>query len=133
MAAIQRREVRVVEVDTTAPSPFAGSLLFGYIAAFMYEGDAPLAERRAQALSLDRSVLAELLGHEELRELIDAEALSELEVELQRLEGERKIDGPDDLHDALRSLGDLSFEEVAARAVEGSDVAAWLAELSASH
>ena len=62
MAEVQRREVRVVEVDTPMPSPFASSLLFGYVAAFMYEGDAPLAERRAQALSLDRAVLAELLG-----------------------------------------------------------------------
>ncbi len=71
MAEVQRREVRVVEVDTPMPSPFASSLLFGYVAAFMYEGDAPLAERRAQALSLDRAVLAELMGRDELRELID--------------------------------------------------------------
>src|SRR5204863_3747798 len=100
MAAIRRREVRVVEVDTQAPSPFASSLLFGYVAAFMYEGDAPLAERRAQALSLDRSILAELLGREELRELVDGAALAEVELEVQLLTDDRKIRNADALHDA---------------------------------
>jgi len=129
MAAVGRREVRVVEVDTPFPSPFASSLQFGYVAAFMYEGDAPLAERRAQALSLDRSILAELLGREELRDLIDQAALAELELELQLLTPERKARGPDGLHDALRLLGDLSAEEAAARAVDPGAAPAWLAEL----
>jgi ATP-dependent Lhr-like helicase len=129
MAAVARREVRVVEVDTPFPSPFASSLQFGYVAAFMYEGDAPLAERRAQALSLDRSVLAELLGREELRDLIDQAALAELELELQLLTPERKARGPDGLHDALRLLGDLSVAEAAARSADPAATPAWLAEL----
>ena len=105
MGAIRRREIRVVEVDTPFPSPFASSLQFGYVAAFMYEGDAPLAERRAQALSLDRSVLAELLGREELRELIDPAALADLELEVQHLTEDRKARDADALHDLLLRLG----------------------------
>jgi ATP-dependent Lhr-like helicase len=132
MAAVRRREVRVVEVETPGPSPFATSLTFGYVAAFMYEGDAPLAERRAQALSLDRAILAELLGRAELRELIDQEALAGLELELQRLTEDRKAAGPDDLHDALRALGDLSTEEAAARARNPAEAERWLGELEAS-
>jgi ATP-dependent helicase Lhr and Lhr-like helicase len=132
MAQVASREVRVVEVDTPSPSPFASSLQFGYVAAFMYEGDAPLAERRAQALSLDRSVLAELLGREELRDLIDQAALADLELELQLLTPERKVRDPDGLHDALRLLGDLSVEEAAARAADPPAVPGWLAELEGS-
>ncbi len=132
MAAIARREVRVVEVDTPFPSPFASSLQFGYVAAFMYDGDAPLAERRAQALSLDRSILAELLGREELRDLIDPAALGDLELELQLLTSERKVANPDGLHDALRLLGDLTVDEVAARAADPAAAAGWLAELQAT-
>jgi len=132
MASVARREVRVVEVDTPFPSPFASSLQFGYVAAFMYEGDAPLAERRAQALSLDRSILAELLGREELRDLIDPAALADLELELQLLTADRKVSGPDALHDALRMLGDLSVDEAAARAGDPEAVGGWLAELEAS-
>jgi ATP-dependent Lhr-like helicase len=132
MAAIARREVRVVDVDTPFPSPFASSLQFGYVAAFMYDGDAPLAERRAQALSLDRSILAELLGREELRDLIDPAALADLELDLQLLSPERKVAGPDALHDALRLLGDLTVDEVAARAADPAAAASWLAELEAS-
>ena len=115
LQAIERREIRVVEVDTSMPSPFASSLQFGYIAAFMYEGDAPLAERRAQALSLDRQVLAELLGTAELRELVDPGALADLELDLQRLSPDRRIRDADDLHDALRVLGDLTEDEASAR------------------
>src|SRR6266498_3175082 len=132
MASVARREVRVVEVDTPFPSPFASSLQFGYVAAFMYEGDAPLAERRAQALSLDRSILAELLGREELRDLIDPAALADLELELQLLTADRKVSGPDALHDALRMLGELSVDEAAARAGDPEAVGGWLAELEAS-
>ena len=129
MAALQRREVRIVEVDTPSPSPFASSLQFGFVSAFMYEGDAPLAERRAQALSLDRSLLAEITGHEELRELIDEAALADIELELQMLAENRKVKDPDGLHDALRSLGDLSTAEAAARAVTPNDVPRWLEQL----
>jgi ATP-dependent helicase Lhr and Lhr-like helicase len=132
MASIARREVRVVVVDTPFPSPFASSLQFGYVAAFMYEGDVPLAERRAQALSLDRSVLAELLGREELRDLIDPAALADLELELQLLAPDRKVSGPDAMHDALRLLGDLSVDEAAARAEDLEAVAGWLGELEAT-
>ncbi|MBI4260297.1 MAG: DEAD/DEAH box helicase [Actinobacteria bacterium] len=129
MAALERREVRMVEVDTPVPSPFATSLLFGYVAAFLYEGDAPLAERRAQALSLDRRVLAELLGQAEFRELIDPEVLAELELELQRVAEDRRVRDADDLHDALRFLGDLSEAEVAVRAADPAAARGWLAEL----
>ncbi|HEX6674073.1 MAG TPA: DEAD/DEAH box helicase [Actinomycetes bacterium] len=129
MAAVRSREVRVVEVDTPFPSPFASSLQFGYVAAFMYEGDAPLGERRAQALSLDRRVLAELLGREELRDLVDQAALAELELELQLLAPNRKVRGADDLHDALRLIGDLTVDEASARAVDPAAVPGWLAEL----
>jgi ATP-dependent Lhr-like helicase len=129
MSAIARREIKVVEVETPVPSPFAASLQFGYISSFMYEGDAPLAERRAQALSLDRSLLAELMGRDELRELIDPAALETLELELQLLTEDRKARDIDALHDALRSLGDLSRDEVAARTVRGAPWEAWLGEL----
>jgi ATP-dependent Lhr-like helicase len=125
MADVAARKVRLVEVETSQPSPFARSLLFGYIGAFMYEGDAPLAERRAQALSLDSTLLAELLGQAELRELIDVEALAEVEVELQRLTPDWRPRGPDEVADLLRVLGDLTTAE----AVERGATPTWLAEL----
>ncbi|MEA2516242.1 MAG: ATP-dependent helicase Lhr and Lhr-like helicase [Actinomycetota bacterium] len=131
MSALQRREIRVVEVDTPSPSPFASSLQFGFVSAFMYEGDAPLAERRAQALSLDRSLLAEIMGHEELRELIDDHALGEIELELQMLSDNRKIKDKDGLHDAFRSLGDLTVAEVKPRCLSPHQVQGWLEELEA--
>ena len=87
MRDVRSRRVRVVDVQTESASPFAQSLLFGYVGQFLYEGDAPLAERRAQALALDTGLLAELLGRSELRELLDAEAMAEVEAELQRLPG----------------------------------------------
>ncbi len=115
MTDIAARKVRLVEVETQTPSPFARSLLFGYIGAFMYEGDSPLAERRAQALSLDSSLLAELLGQAELRELIDADALAEVESEVQRLAPDRHVKDLEGVADLLRVLGDLTTEEVIAR------------------
>jgi ATP-dependent helicase Lhr and Lhr-like helicase len=115
MRDVEARRVRVVEVETPTPSPFARSLMFGYIGAFLYEGDAPLAERRAAALSLDSSLLAELLGQAELRELIDADALAEIEAELQRLTPERAVRDADGLHDLLRVVGDLTTAEAVAR------------------
>ncbi|MET0772162.1 MAG: DEAD/DEAH box helicase [Candidatus Limnocylindrales bacterium] len=137
LAAIERREVRVVSVETQRASPFASSLLFDYIASYMYEGDAPLADRRAQALTLDRDLLRELLGAEELRELFDADALAELELELQALTTERAAGSVDQVHDLLRGLGDLSTEEVRDR-VRGADpdgrwraASEWLGALAA--
>jgi ATP-dependent Lhr-like helicase len=115
MTAVRARTVRVVSVDTTSPSPFAQSLAFQYVANFLYEGDAPLAERRAQALTLDREMLAELLGAEELRELIHPEALDALEADLQILDERRWARDPDEAHDLLRRLGDLSAPELRAR------------------
>ena len=85
LRGLHTRELSLVEVETPRSSPFASSLLFDYVATYMYEGDTPNAERRAAALSLDRELLAELLGQEELRDLIDAEALAEVEADLQRL------------------------------------------------
>ncbi len=131
MEEIARREVRVVEVETAIPSPFASSLQFGYVSAFLYEGDAPLAERRAQALSLDRSLLSELLGRDELRELIDEESLTTLERELQHLTQERKARHADDVHDILRDLGDLDCAELAARCAAAS-LKGIMAELTSS-
>ncbi len=124
---IRSREVRVDEVVTTSASPFARSLVFAFVAAYLYEGDAPLAERRAQALALDRNLLRELLGEEELRELLDAEVIAELERELQHLTEERRVQHADHLHDLLRRLGALDEAEVALR-VQG-DAAALLSEL----
>ncbi|CAN5648605.1 hypothetical protein BH23CHL8_BH23CHL8_11180 [soil metagenome] len=120
LGAIERREIRVVSVETPRASPFASSLLFDYIATYMYEGDAPLLDRRAQALALDRDLLRELLGAEELRELLDAGALGELELELQGLVPERAAGSADAVHDMLRRVGDLTSAEVASR-VRGTD------------
>ena len=126
LARVRAREVRVVQADTDRASPFAGSLLFDYVGAFLYEGDAPLAERRAQALTLDRELLAELLGAEELRELLDPEAIEHTELELQGLLPERFPRDADEAHDLLARLGDLAAEEAAARGVS----AEWLDELA---
>jgi ATP-dependent helicase Lhr and Lhr-like helicase len=115
LGGIRTREIRVAAVDTERASPFAASLLFDYVGQFIYEGDAPLAERRAQALTLDRELLAELLGSEELRELLDPDAVAELELELQGLKPERWPRDADEAHDLLARLGDLSPEELAAR------------------
>jgi ATP-dependent Lhr-like helicase len=126
MRGVRSREVRAVVVDTDRSSPFASSLLFDYIGQYLYEGDAPLAERRAQALTLDRELLAELLGTEELRELLDPAAIATLELELQGLgEGRRPRDA-DEAADLLRRLGDLSRPEAEARGVP----AGWLADLA---
>src|SRR5205814_7611787 len=122
---IRSREVRVVAVDTERASPFASSMLFAYVADFMYEGDAPLAERRAQALTLDRELLAELLGSEDLRELLDPEAIAQVELELQGLLSERFPRDADEAHDLLVRLGDLSDAEAAARGISEE----WLGEL----
>ena len=129
LGSIRSRKIRVVSVETRSASPFASSLMFDYLGSFMYEGDAPLAERRAQALALDRDLLAELLGTEELRELIDPEAVADLELELQALADARRARTVDGVADLLRRLGDLRTDEVAARTVEDLDAAAALADL----
>jgi len=115
MRKIRERAIRVVVADTEKPSPFAGSLLFRYVANFIYDGDAPLAERRAQALAIDQAQLRELLGEPELRELLDADALDQLEIELQHLDERHKAKSVDGVHDLLLRIGDLSDEEMAAR------------------
>jgi ATP-dependent Lhr-like helicase len=127
MADLRSRTTRLVAVDTDRASPFAQSLLFRWIAVYMYEGDAPLAERRAAALSLDRDLLRELLGTEELRELLDPRALDDVELSLQRLTRERAARGPDGVHDLLRDLGPLRDDEIAARS--DGDARAWLETL----
>ncbi len=126
---IAAREVRFVEVTTDTASPFASSLLFGYVGAFMYEGDAPLAERRAAALSLDPALLAELLGTIELRELLDPEVVTETERMLQRLVPDRAARGEEGVADLLRELGPLTSAEVAERVDDETDAATALASL----
>ncbi len=128
MGDIEARRVRLVEVTTPEPSPFARSLLFGYVAQFLYEGDSPLAERRAAALSLDSRLLAELLGQAELRELLDAEVLTELERELQWLTEDRRVKDAEGVADLLRLLGPLTGAELAER---GADPR-WAEELTAA-
>jgi ATP-dependent Lhr-like helicase len=132
LGGVARREIEVREVETVAASPFAGSLLFDYLAAYMYEGDAPLAERRAGALALDRVLLRELLGQEELRDLIDPAALADLELALQSLITERAARSADQLHDLLRRLGDLTVDEVAARVSDSDAASEWLSVLEGS-
>ncbi len=124
LAAIRSRQIRVVSVQTQTASPFASGLLFNWVIAYMYEGDAPLAERRAQALALDRELLAELLGVDELRELLDPAAIADLELDLQALTGGRRVRTVDGVHDLLRRLGDLRGDEVAARVDLGQPEAA---------
>lgn len=131
MTGIAQRRVRVLEVETPRPSPFAASLLFGYVGAFMYEGDSPLAERRAAALSLDSTLLAELLGRVELRDLLDPEIIAATGRQLQHLSPDRAARDAEAVADLLRLLGPLTEEEVAARA-GGADVGGWLEGLRAA-
>jgi len=120
--SIGDRSIRLVETTTTSPSPYARDLLFGYVGAFMYEGDSPLAERRAAALSVDPALLSELLGKVEMRELLDPEIMAQFEREAQRLDPERRARGLEGVADLLRMLGPLDAEEVAVR-LDPSDVA----------
>ncbi len=130
MRRVQRREVGIHDVDTHQPSPYARSLLFGYVAQFVYEGDSPIAERRAAALALDQGLLAELLGRAELRELLDPEVLAEIEATLQRTHAERRVRDAEGVADLLRWLGPLTTDEVVARSVEGGAATDWLAALA---
>ncbi len=130
LGAVARREIRVVTVDTASPSPFAASVLYSYVVNFMYEGDAPVAERRAQALTVDPAQLRELLGEAELRELLDPAVVETCELALQHLTPERAARHVDHLHDLLLHLGDLTHGELAARCAEAA--APWLDALRAA-
>ena len=125
MTRIAQRRVRLVEVETPTPSPLAASLLFGYVGAFMYEGDSPLAERRAAALSLDTALLAELLGRVELRELLDPDVVAATTRQLQHLADDRRARDAEGVADLLRLLGPLTEDEITARCT-ASDVRPWL-------
>jgi ATP-dependent Lhr-like helicase len=131
LAQLHRREISLIEVETPTASPFASSLLFDYVATYMYEGDTPNAERRAAALSLDRDLLRELLGQEELRDLIDPAALQQVEGDLQFLSPIRQAGTRDALHDIMRAIGDLGSAEAAMRVLGDVDSDAMLRELRA--
>jgi ATP-dependent Lhr-like helicase len=131
LAKIGRGEIRVTMLESPKPSPFAASLLFSYVANYIYDGDAPLAERRAQALSIDQSRLEELLGDTDLRELLDPVAIEEVQSRLQMLDEEYHARHEDGIHDMLLRLGDLTAEEIAARTSE-ADVEGGLARLAAA-
>ncbi|WP_422774850.1 ATP-dependent helicase [Plantactinospora sp. WMMC1484] len=128
MREVAARRVRLVEVETPRPSPFARSLLFGYVGAFLYEGDAPLAERRAAALALDSALLGELLGRVDLRELLDPAVVAETERQLRWLTEQRRPRDAEDVVELLRVLGDLSDAELAERGV----VPEWLTGLASA-
>jgi len=129
LRGLHTRELSLVEAETSRASPFASSLLFDYVATYMYEGDTPNAERRAAALSLDRDLLAELLGQEELRELISPEALAEVEADLQRMSDRTRAANADGMHDVLRAIGDLTVTEAQARCIEAVSANRMLARL----
>jgi ATP-dependent Lhr-like helicase len=131
LRGLHTRELSLVEAETQRASPFASSLLFDYVATYMYEGDTPNAERRAAALSLDRDLLRELLGQEELRDLIDPDALAEVEADLQRLSERTQATNADSLHDVLRAVGDLTAEEAQARSLDAVSALRMLGELEA--
>jgi ATP-dependent helicase Lhr and Lhr-like helicase len=126
---LHSRQLSLVEVETPTASPFASSLLFDYVATYMYEGDTPNAERRAAALALDRDLLRELLGQEELRELIDPEALEEVEAQLQHRAEAGRAGDRDALQQILRTLGDLTLEECEERVAEGYSAKSMLEKL----
>jgi len=128
MGDVATGRLRVVETTTVAPSPFARSLMFGYVAAFLYEGDSPLAERRAAALALDSTILAELLGRAELRDLLDERVIEQTEDELQRLTADRMARDVEGVADLLRLIGPLTTQEAEARTTE--PVTPWLVQLA---
>ena len=127
---IERGTIRVTSVESAKPSPYASALLFSYIANYIYEGDAPLAERRAQALAIDQSQLEQILGTTDFRELLDRGAMDEVEAQLQSLDPEYHARHADGVHDLLLKLGDLTEEEIRARAT--AEAAGAFAELERS-
>ncbi|WP_179794038.1 ATP-dependent helicase [Actinomycetospora corticicola] len=128
MRDVRSRAVQVVDVATPSASPFARTLMFGYVGMFLYEMDAPLAERRAAALSLDSTLLAELLGSEAIRELLDVDVLAEVESGLQRTDPERHVRDAEGTADLLRFVGDLTTAEAATRGVREE----WLESLESA-
>lgn len=124
---LRQRRTRLDPVETPSPSPFARNLVYAFVATWLYEGDAPLAERRVHALSIDRALLKELLGTDELRDLLDAEVIAAVGEELQQTAEHRRARSADATHDLLRRLGDLSDEELRARCAD--DPTAWLHDL----
>jgi ATP-dependent Lhr-like helicase len=114
---IGSRSLRVHTVDSRTPSPFASALLFSYVANYIYDGDAPLAERRAQALSIDQDQLRELMGDADLRELLDINAIEETEEQLQCVADTYRARNMDGVHDLLLRLGDLTRAELRLRCV----------------
>lgn len=128
---VSERRIRLVETEPAQPSPYARDLLFGYVGAFMYEGDSPLAERRAAALSVDPSLLGELLGTVEMRELLDPDVIVQFEREVQRLDPQRRARGLEGVADLLRMLGPMDAGEIAERLedAEAPHAAALLADL----
>jgi len=118
---VAARSVRIVEVETSEASPFARSLLFGYVGAFVYEGDVPLAEKKAAALSLDATLLAELLGKDGLKQLLDADVIARTEADLQGLSEERRTTDAERLYDLVRTAGPFTLPELALRSAEGFD------------
>ncbi|MEL6985748.1 MAG: DEAD/DEAH box helicase, partial [Actinomycetota bacterium] len=129
LTELRSRKIKLVPIDTPTASPFAQSLVFGWLAQYMYEGDAPLAERRAAALSLDRELLRDLLGAEELRELLDPEVLADLEAELQRTAESWRAKTIDQVEDLVRWLGPLSVDQITERSVDDLDAASTVEEL----
>ena len=130
MRGIHARRIRVVEVSTDKPSPFAQSLLFGYVAQFLYGEDTPLAERRAAALTLDAGLVADLLGDgAEVADLLDTDALASVELEVELRTETYRAESAEQLADLVRRLGPVSTDELAHRALEPAAVAGWLAEL----
>jgi len=129
LGKLHSRSLSLVEVETATASPFASSLLFDYVATYMYEGDTPNAERRAAALALDRDLLRELLGQEELRELLDPEALEEVEAQLQHRTENARAGDRDALQQILRNIGDMTAEECAERVAEGYSAESMLERL----
>jgi ATP-dependent helicase Lhr and Lhr-like helicase len=119
---IRAREIRLLTIDLERPSPFASSLLFGYVANFLYDGDAPLAERRAQALSIDQAQLRQLIGEAELRELLDADIVDEVRRQRRQLDPTARVKSTDGLQDLLLRLGDLTSDEIDQR-VEDNEAA----------
>ena len=132
LTEISKRTIHVSEVALSGPSPFATSLMFDFVSSFMYEYDAPVGERRAAALTLDRALLRELLGDPQFRDLLDPDVITKVELELQRLDPDRRIGSADDLHDTMRWLGPLTSAEIAARSEAGADIDSWVEELLSS-
>lgn len=120
LRSISNRTLRIHTVDSRTPSPFAAALLFSYVANYIYDGDAPLAERRAQALSIDQDQLRELMGDADLRELLDAGAIEETEEQLQVLSDDYKVRSMDGVHDLLLRIGDLTPHELRRRTTDDS-------------